>query len=126
MPITFQHDGSRNLTVFTIVGETSFDDYKETLASHFDSDPTDYLLFDFTARGPIIKRLTNEQIAELAEFAKQNERPGKITKTALVVTTDVDFGLSRMYENLADLQDNLGEMGIFRSLEEAYDWLGIS
>lgn len=43
---------------------------------------------------------------------------------ALVVSTDLVFGMARMYELMGGLADrDAGQVGVFRSMEEATAWL---
>lgn len=44
-------------------------------------------------------------------------------KPASVVSQDLAFGMARMYEMLTS--DNISNIGIFREMEEAKDWLSI-
>lgn len=59
------------------------------------------------------------EIQQLANFAKsQATLPSRV---AIVVPDDASFGLSRMYEVYRE--DDVSEHMVFRSEEEARDWL---
>ena len=45
-------------------------------------------------------------------------------RRAVVVRSDLGYGLVRMFQQLRDQQGN--DLEIFRSLQEARDWLGIA
>jgi hypothetical protein len=66
--------------------------------------------------------VTNDDLKEIARY---NERIGPIRgpkwKAALVVSTDLFFGLARMFEAFADSAPN--EIKVFRNMEEATAWI---
>ena len=65
--------------------------------------------------------LTGDQIRDFA--AHSPFIPG--TRRALVVSSDVAFGLGRMYENYREAISPKDQIRIFRHLKEAEEWLGL-
>jgi hypothetical protein len=49
---------------------------------------------------------------------------GAGARRALVITSDVVFGMARMYQILRD--ESLDELQIFRKMDDALQWLGIA
>ena len=47
------------------------------------------------------------------------------TRTAIVATTDLLYGFARMYQTLAELRDSPLTVEVFRTFEEAREWLGL-
>ena len=58
------------------------------------------------------------------ELARKSFKTEGKPRLAVVVSRDYDFGMARMLE-LTSAEDLPHEFGIFRSLDEACDWLGI-
>ena len=71
----------------------------------------------------VLERLSEEVKEHVALLGEKLKTLGK-PKVANVVSTDIDFGMIRMFEIYAEgvLQH---EFHVFRSLEEACEWLGI-
>jgi hypothetical protein len=121
MPITSRIDSSRDLTIHTAKGDVSIDEIMEKVeALYGSSHRTLNVLWDF--RNAALSRIPSEDIRSLIDLAEPHRKiPRKGGKTAIVVQTAVDFGLSRMYENLADRLPH--ETMVFQSMEEALHWI---
>ena len=81
-----------------------------------DFNPSYSQIADFTQVTKF--ELSAEDIQELAQgsvFSPQSRR-------ALIVPSDVSYGLARMFGTLRESQGEM-EIGVFRSLEEALDWV---
>ena len=66
-------------------------------------------------------KIYKEDVIRIARFFETYIKNGANYKAALVVSRDLEYGLSRMYQvAVADLP---AEIGIFRSLEEAKKWV---
>ncbi len=67
--------------------------------------------------------LSGEDVGHLASMVRQHveDRGGSGFKSAHVASGDLSFGLSRMLQVLAE--DEVLEFSVFRSLEEAMEWL---
>ena len=124
MPMTFQTDLSKELTVFTVTGTVKLREWLNTLQAYARAGPTRYELFDIRdAEGG---GFTSKEIDPLIEGAKSRSdaRPAG-GKTALVVSTDVHFGMSRVYQAISEIEGITWESEAFRSIEDAYKWLNI-
>lgn len=62
---------------------------------------------------------------QLREFAMSVFSEGVVGRTAFVVSTDLEFGLTRIFDALTDTNDNQVQRRVFRSLIEAANWFGI-
>ena len=125
MPITFSIDRERDFTLFTGTDDLTVDHFLETFASYSKAGPTRLELYDF--RGVTTSRLTGEEIRTLAMVgaSKNMERlPG--SKTALVASSNAEYGLSRMYQLLGEFEGVSWDIEVCRTIEEAYAWLGLS
>jgi hypothetical protein len=67
-----------------------------------------------------------DRIRELAELAAGMDPNLGSLKLAVVATRDFAYGLARMYETYRELQPGSAKpVGVFRTLREAQDFLGI-
>lgn len=90
--------------------------HKEELLKDPDFDPSYAQIADFTQVTKF--ELSAEDIQELAQvsvFSPQSRR-------ALVVPSDVSYGLARMFGTLRETEGE-NELGVFRSVEEALNWV---
>jgi len=119
MPAFYKIDKERKLVMTTHSGVLTIADalgHQEKLPKDPDFDPSFSQLFDVTHVTDV--QLTAEDVRRLARtsvFSPDSRR-------AIVVDSDLKFGLARMFEVL---RDTMGEKGIrvFRNLEDALDWI---
>jgi hypothetical protein len=77
----------------------------------------------FDAVDASIAQITAEDIRKLADTATTLRRTsGLSAKLAIAAAADVDFGLARMFQSFADV-NNGGNVRVFRSVTEAVSWL---
>jgi hypothetical protein len=83
-------------------------------------DPTYAHLIDAT--GVTGTALTSSELAALARRTKFSPQ----SRRALVATSPVLFGLGRMFEAYLQLSGLAEFVGIFKELDQALEWLGIT
>jgi len=116
-------DEKRNLTVFTATAPLSSQEICDELDRYFSGRYTRLVLWDLTrAKNP---SWSDADIKNVAWKVKQYSHLRKGGKTAYVVTGDLDFGISRMYQTYADIENVEFEIKIFRDIKKARKWLGI-
>ena len=59
----------------------------------------------------------------LSDRAHQEKLRGM--RTAIIAPTNALYGLSTMYATLADLNESPSTVKVFRTVDEAKDWLGL-
>lgn len=125
MPITFTIDRERDFALFSGTGTLDVDDFLTTFDAYSKAGPVTLELYDF--REVMGTNLSGEQIRTLAMVgaSKSMERLAG-SKTALLVTSATDYGLSRMYQLLGEFESVPWDVSIFREPDEAYAWLGLS
>jgi hypothetical protein len=124
MPITSDSDPSRNLTTLTATDKITFEDIIEVVKAFKDSPPAKNIVWDFSKANPVdpFNAMDMDRIAELAK-TNLNFREQPDGKTAFVATSDFIFGLARMYTTYLELQGPSHDIQVFRSLDEAHEWL---
>ncbi len=121
MTISTSYDRLRNLTIFTAKGELTYAEQLATLKEFYDGHPTVNVIWDF--RSIEGSRITSEELNRIISFIKSQESNRPQGKTALVATTDLDFGLSRMGQAYADIQELPWQIQAYRSMDEAIKWI---
>lgn len=121
MPINFSIDRTKDLTVFNFSSEVTITEFIATLNDYGKQKPTRLELYD--VRGLSGERFTTKNIQGLADFLRKHadKRPSE-SKTVIVVSETIDYGLSRMISMLTDGQVPY-RIEVFRSVEEANQWL---
>ena len=125
MPITSQIDKTKNLTIYTLVGELTLDDILNAIKSFWEAhELTLGILWDL--RNANLTNLKSSDIERIAGFIDQygyrfEERKGG--KAAVVASSDLQFGLSRVLETLYEIKDFPAKLQIFRIMDEAMAWL---
>ncbi len=94
--------------------------FTSELLRHRDWQPGTPILIDHSRA--ITNQLTVEDVHQIAESViSLAERTGA-TPLALVMATDVAFGMARMWQQRTEL-DSPMQISIFRSMQEARPWL---
>ena len=124
MPLTFDIDRERDLTTMTAQGVLTFEDVKSLFVAYGSAGPTHYELYDFRAiTGSEVDAAQVRQLVAIGKGRAHERRPG--SKTAALAPDDNEYGLSRMYAMLGELEGLPWEVRVFRRVEEAYEWLGV-
>ena len=122
MAITKQFDRSKQLVTFTCKGELFFYEVSTRLKAMYASDAIEYIrdvIWDL--RNADLAGFSNEEILMIRDIVEAHKDVRKPGKNALVFPSDLDYGLGRMYEIQA--QDLPIDINVFRTMEEALEWL---
>ena len=109
-----------DLTVHTVFGDLTSQEILDKLETYYQGRPTTLILWDFT--NATWSGISSNELHNTVMKAKKYSRPGG--KTALVFSKDADFGIGRMLEALAAIEDYDYKFGSFRSIKDAEKWLG--
>lgn len=122
MPITTHIDPGTGNRTHTITGEFKVFDVRQTLEAVYkrpDFRPEAGALWDLRdATGDV----PTEDVRHLVDFVTKLVGDGEQGKVAIVVSSDLGFGLSRMYETILGGQTRK-EMKVFWDIVEAKNWL---
>lgn len=124
VPITSHTDPSQALTTLTANGGISLEEIIGVVKGFKDDPPAKNILWDFSEAYPD-DPFDAEDMDRIASLAKTNLnlRSQPDGKTAFVATSDFIFGITRMYTTYLELQQPTHDIQVFRSLEEAQEWL---
>ncbi len=123
MEVEAQLNKENNIRYHKITGLINVNELMNKLgvfykSSDYDPDMNslwDLRFADFSAVKP-------DAVRALVDLVKQYWGKEKQSKSALVVQSDFEYGLSRMYEILMTLS-NSGNVTVFRNYNEAEKWL---
>ena len=122
MSIESKTDKSRDLTTYTFMGEISAKDLIKIVEDFYEGELTENLLLDFRQAKPNQQFLSRD-LENTARVAKKYWELRKKGKTAIVASTDISFGLARMYEAFTKIEDMTHSVRVFRSMDKASEWL---
>ena len=115
MPLTFTYDAERNLVLGVASGRVTGDDFGAGEMPDYPVGTPE--LFDVRAVTEV--EVTGADIRRVAE--RERLGPARISRMAIVTGSVVAYGLSRMFQMLADEAEY--EIEVFRELDDALKWL---
>jgi hypothetical protein len=124
VPADYEIDVARRLVHCRLWGEVTHAESTANrlrMASDPAFNPAFFELIDIrgvTGFGNVTSREVMDNARESTHFA-----PG--TRRAVVATTEVGYGLARMWEAYRAAGPGTDEVEVFRSLEAAEEWLGL-
>jgi hypothetical protein len=121
MSITAYVDKAKDLTVFKVTGVLSFDKVLPVVKTFYDGDPTKHVLWDFLDTTDV--QLTSEEVEAISNFRLLFEGKMAPGKTAFVAQKDIFFGLLRIFEIQSRFHEASYSIMVFRSTDEACQWL---
>lgn len=114
-------DRERDLTVQTVKGEVTVKEVLNALAAYYASEPTKYILWDFSEAA--VERLTASDVRTIAQATPQYAARRAGGKTALVFSAAFAYGLGRMFEQTLDVSGAPVDHMSFRDRASALEWL---
>jgi len=116
------YDTSRDLTTFKAVGIMVANDFFDCLQSYYEAGTTSLALWDLSEAE--LSGLTSDEISNLARFGSQLASTRAEGKTAIVLNSPFEYGLGRIFQTYIEMNTTSVEVRLFRSLDEAMEWLG--
>ena len=124
MPIECKFDPERSLLVCTVTGELTFDQVLDIQEGYLEKYLAENFILDLSLA--LTKKLETrdvEAIVDRSEMRKEFRR--KNSKSAIVATSPLTTGFSRMYAIFFELKEMPWQLSIFESMNEALEWIGL-
>ncbi len=123
MPIETQSDESKKLTIFTASGELTYREVSDAIKSFYEGTPTQNVLWDLFSG--TTANITMDEVRMISLTLERFRKSRKGAKTALVSSSDLTYGQSRMLQKLLEVFGDRHpvELRVFRGREEARLWL---
>jgi len=121
MPVKTVIDQERDITEHIASGDVIDDEMFEAQREFYDNGPTSLQLWDMTECS-----VTGVTIGGMRTFIEKASRQGvarKNGKTAVVVNSQLQYGLARMAEAFAEFASIPFAFRVFRERDEAVVWL---
>lgn len=123
MPLEYELHPDKNLMIIRVIEAFTLDDFEKTMPAVLnDADFISGMNALWDVRDGTLDSLSGKDMHMIAEYisSKQSER-GAGYKVALVVTSELDSGLSRMYDIISENLPNLCRN--FKDFDEALNWI---
>ena len=114
-------DREKRLTVFKCNDGVIIEDLVGELIHFYQSSPTPFLLIDLT--NAHIMGASTDNVRRYVEFVKNMGSIRSGGRTAIIVSSDLAYGLSRSFQIFSDIYSLGYETEVFRSVGEAMTWL---
>ena len=114
-------DKNRQLTIQTITGEATFDEIARAIKTYYEGVVTKFVLWDSSQA--LFDKVKASEVEALAAVAKRYSSCRQGGKTALVFSSDLGFGIGRMFDTHHEILASKISHASFRSREEAFKWL---
>ena len=121
MLVKTEVDHEKQLTVKTVTGNPSFEESMTAFRQFYEGNLTKKVLWDF--RKASLYRISSNHIEIILDYIRQHAEKRAGGKTAILISKDLEYGMSRMIQTLTELKGIPIETAIFRSIEEAVHWL---
>jgi hypothetical protein len=121
MSITTSVDNDKQLTTHTVIGEVSFEEGMTTLKQFWEDRPTMNVLWDY--RKGSLARVSSVDLERMVDYVSVHSEKRAGGKTAIIVSRDLESGLSRVLDTLRDIRRVPFQLQVFRSMEKANQWL---
>ena len=123
MTISYEILPEKHLVVNTIGGRFDFARYQDLMERILDDPrfvPSMHMFWDFT-KSTLID-LSTDDFASIKSYIQKNaERRGSGYRAVFLVSKEVDFGLSRMYQTISE--DLPVTFEVFKDRDKAMDWI---
>ena len=114
-------DKQHDLTIHKYSGNLTEQGLLNTIQSFYEDSPTLYTLCDYSDAS--IDRISLAFVRQLYSMVQKLGFSRQGGKTAVVAPEDLVYGLARMFQIMSDIDDFPFETRVFRSYEEAEQWL---
>ena len=126
MPVTYEIDHGQRLVIATPHGvliDADIFRYQQEVWSRADVKGYDELI-DMNGVSEI-EFISTKRVAFLADLSASMDPPALVSKLAIIATTDLHYGLARMYETYRETaKQGTKAVRVFRNRSEALQWLG--
>ena len=123
MNISTKINSKKNIRVHSVTGHIDTEELIKYLKKLYNSDdinPAMNVLWDL--READFSKVSTLGVREVMEFVSKNWGTADKSKAALIVSKELDYGLSRMYQLLMD-NTSSSTISIFKDKDEAEVWL---
>lgn len=119
--ITKSYESDIDLTVFTVVGEITFDEVWDQTHTFLSGKPSKLALWDFTSG--TVAPISSQEMDEIAKRGSTISARIGGGKGAILAPKDIDYGMGRVFQVFSEFENFPLEIEIFRDMNAAKKWL---
>jgi hypothetical protein len=112
---------TKNLTIIEVSGRVTLEELIDEISSFYRSEYTANLIWEFSNAD--VSEMQSDHLRQIICHAQKFVDLRQNGKTALVMPGSLAFGLGRMYEILAEIEDLPRTLAVVRDIREAMAWL---
>lgn len=114
-------DLQKQLTIFTVTSKITGDEIINVVEEYYSGNLTTCLLWDLRAAD--MSSLSSNELKNILFLSKKYAHRRKNGKTAIVVSSDLSFGISRMYGSYSEIYEHPAAHRITKDYDDAIKWL---
>ena len=120
--VLVEYDAERDLMIHTIIGSVTFEQMREQISVLYRAEHVALnVMWDFTQGS--LEAIGTPDLLSIVPLVKSFGGVRAGGKSAIIVSGDLEFGLARMLEALAEGNQLEHTISVFRTREEADIWL---
>jgi hypothetical protein len=119
--VSLHVDPGTGISTLTAVGRVTANEVIAALDEFYAGSPTLLALCDLSQADLLL--FSTEQVARIVAFTIARAQARLGGRTAIVSVGDLEYGMARMYEVLAELGKHAVVIRAFRAREDASQWL---
>ena len=115
-------DKKASVMIYTVTGKMTVEEIKssyESVRSYPDFQENMNSIWDI--RGADASKFDSQDVIKIARYFETQTKNRAEYKTAVIVSRDLEYGLSKIYQVAA--ADLPAKIGVFNNLEEAKKWV---
>ncbi len=123
MPIKCHFETEQSLLIGTVTGDLTFDQVTDLQDDYFEKYIARNVILDLSLAS--LEKLKTRDVENIARMSdtKKDLRPAN-SKTAIIATSPVPYGLAMMYAIHSELRELTWELNVLNSMDEALEWIG--
>ena len=123
MEISTEINKKKNIRSHIVIGAVHISELTEYLKVIYNTPDLDTEMNVFwDLRKADFSSISSEEVRSFMGFVSKQWGTGGKSKAALVVSSDFEFGMSRMYQIMMDGATS-SDIAIFRNVDEANEWI---
>lgn len=116
-------DREKELILVTVYGDPTAAEYIAAIDYSLTTDPLRLVAWDYTRAD--LSQLSVEGLRSVMKASLEHPNTNVLERIALILPTDLSFGIGRIFMTYGELEDAPWELNAFRDRREAFAWLGV-
>ena len=114
-------DDQHDLTIHSCSGSLTEEEFMDAIQSFYKENPTRYVIWDFAKAS--LADILSDFVRQSSEMVKRLGVARRNGKSAVIASSDLEYGLARMFQIMTDNGEIPFKIKVFRYFREATRWL---